>query len=60
MCSLVMMDYCVKDKAIQELVLISPENILCNSNYRNMLRSSEYRHKLVAVAVDEAHCVKMW
>ena len=56
-------DYSVKDKVIQgkiELVFISPENILCNSSYRNMLRSSEYKDKLVAVAVDEAHCVKTW
>ena len=56
-------DYSVKDKVIQgkiELVFISPENILCNSNYWNMLRSSEYKDKLVAVAVDEAHCVKTW
>ena len=57
------MDYSVKDKVIQgkiELVFISPESILCNSNYRNMLRSSVYKHNLVAIAVDEAHCVKTW
>ena len=57
------MDYSVKDKVIQgkiELVFISPESILCNSSYRNMLRSSVYKHNLVAIAVDEAHCVKTW
>ena len=56
-------DFSVKEKVVQgkiELVFISPENILCNSSYRNMLRSSVYKDKLVAVAVDEAHCVKTW
>ena len=43
-----------------QLVLISPENILCNCNYRNMMLSAVYKEKLIGVAVDEAHCVKTW
>jgi len=42
------------------LVLISPENILCNCHYRNMMLSAVYKEKLIGVAVDEAHCVKTW
>ena len=57
------MDYSVKDKVIQgkiELAFISPESILCNLSYRNMLRSSVCKHNLLAIAVDEPHCVKTW
>ena len=43
-----------------QLVFISPENLLCNSQYRGMLRTPCYKSNLVAVAVDEAHCVKVW
>lgn len=43
-----------------QLVFISPENLLCNSRYRGMLCSSQYKTKLVAVVVDEAHFVKVW
>ena len=43
-----------------QLVFISPESILNNVHYRNMLHTPQYKDKLVAVAVDEAHCVKTW
>ena len=43
-----------------ELVFISPENIICNLHYRNMLLSPVYKEKLIGIAVDEAHCVKTW
>ena len=43
-----------------DLVFISPESIICNPKYRNMLLTPVYRKKLIAVAVDEAHCVKTW
>ena len=36
-----------------QLVYITPENIMDNPMYRNMLLSNIYREKLV----DEAHCV---
>ena len=42
-----------------QLVFISPENLLCNSRCHGMLCSSQYKIKLVAVVVDEAHCVKI-
>ena len=43
-----------------QLLFISPECILNNQRFRNMLLSQHYKKKLVAVAVDEAHCVKTW
>ena len=43
-----------------QLLYISPENLLNNNNFRSMLLSSNYMNNLVALAVDEAHCVKTW
>jgi bloom syndrome protein len=43
-----------------QLLYISPESLICNRLYRNMLLSPVYKERLVALAVDEAHCVKMW
>ncbi len=43
-----------------QLVLITPESLISNDTYRNMLQSTQYREKLVALVVDEAHCVKTW
>ena len=43
-----------------QLVFISPEAIINNPKYRQMLSTSVYKEKLVAVAVDEAHLVKEW
>ena len=43
-----------------QLVYISPENMLCNLTFRNMLLSDKYKHNLRALAVDEAHCIKLW
>ena len=42
------------------LVLISPENILHNPIFYNMLLSQTYKERLVALVVDEAHCIKIW
>ena len=43
-----------------QLLFISPENLLCNWVYRNMLLTDQYKKSLVCVAVDEVHCVKTW
>lgn len=43
-----------------QLVFISPESLLGNPCFRNMLLSESYKARLRAVAVDEAHCVKLW
>ena len=43
-----------------QLVYISPESILNNKKFRNMLQKSVYQERLVALVVDEAHCIQMW
>jgi len=43
-----------------QLVFISPEALLTNESWRDMLLSSVYQERLVAFVVDEAHCVKKW
>ena len=41
-----------------QLVYISPEQLIGNPRYRTMCRSEIYIEKLVALVIDEAHCVK--
>ena len=43
-----------------QLVYISPESLILNKAYRSMLLSPQYQQKLVALVIDEAHCVKTW
>ena len=43
-----------------QLLYISPENLLNNKTYCSMLLSPHYIKNMVALAVDEAHCVKTW
>ena len=43
-----------------QLVYITPENILTNSLFRNMLCGAQYQENLKALVVDEAHCIKLW
>ena len=43
-----------------ELLYISPENLLNNRKFRSMLISPSYTENMVALVVDEAHCVKTW
>lgn len=53
---------CIK-KVLQgkvQLVYISPESLLNNCSFRNMLLSPTYKTKLRALVIDEAHCVKTW
>ena len=46
----------VRDGQIQ-MLFISPESLLRNPQWREKLTSRVYKEKLVAVVVDEAHCV---
>ena len=41
-----------------QLLFISPESLLLNSRYRNMLLSKHYKEILVPLVIDEAHCEK--
>ena len=43
-----------------QLVFISPENLLNNRKFRVMFEKDIYQEKMVALVVDEAHCVKLW
>lgn len=43
-----------------QLVYISPECLLENKRYCKMLKSDVYQEKMIALVVDEAHCVKFW
>lgn len=43
-----------------QLVYISPESLVCNPMFRNMILSPVYKEKMIALVVDEAHCVKSW
>jgi ATP-dependent DNA helicase RecQ len=43
-----------------QLVYFSPESLLLESRWRDMLQSPTYCERLVGLAVDEAHCVKKW
>ena len=49
----------IKDGRYQVL-FISPESLLCNPQWRNILLSNVYQENLVCVAVDEAHCIPKW
>ena len=42
------------------VVYSSPEQLLQRSKWREMLQSEVYQKNLVAIVVDEAHCVKQW
>ena len=43
-----------------QLVLFSPEGLISNRRWRHMLREQPYASRLVALVIDEAHCVKKW
>lgn len=45
---------------VYQLVYLSPEALLTNETWREMLLSPIYQENLIAVVVDEAHCVKKW
>ena len=43
-----------------QLLYITLENLIENKMYQRMLLSSVYLGKLVALVVDEVHCVQTW
>lgn len=43
-----------------QLVLISPELLMTNLTWREMMRTNVYQENLVAFIVDEAHCIIKW
>ena len=43
-----------------QLVYISPESILRNPQWREILLTSVYKENLVGLVIDEAHCITKW
>lgn len=43
-----------------QLIYMSPESLLCVLKWREMFRSTVYQENLIAIVVDEAHCVEKW
>ena len=43
-----------------QLVFCSPENLFENPALSNMLASQIYQERMVALVVDEAHCIDKW
>ena len=42
-----------------QLVFISPENLLNNRKFCTMFEKDIYQERMVALVIDEAHCVKL-
>ena len=43
-----------------QLLFMSPETLLRDKGWRDILLSPIYQENVVALAIDEAHCVKKW
>ncbi|MCG8623522.1 MAG: DEAD/DEAH box helicase [Proteobacteria bacterium] len=43
-----------------QVVFFSPEALLCNDTWRELLQTSVYQKNVVAFVIDEAHLVKKW
>ena len=43
-----------------QLVFLSPESLVNNFRWRDMLANPIYKENLVGLIVDEAHCVQKW
>ena len=48
------------EKGVFSLIFMSPESLLQVLRWREMFRSRIYQENLVALVVDEAHCVEKW
>ena len=47
-------------KGKYQLVFISPEQLIENKRFRCMCQEECYQNRLIALVIDEAHCVKKW
>jgi len=41
-------------------VYVSPESLLCNFKFCNMLLSDKYKKNLRTLVIDEVHRIKLW
>jgi ATP-dependent DNA helicase RecQ len=56
-------DQCEMDRVYEgyyQMIFLSPESLLTTNKWRDILLSDVYQRNLVAVVIDEAHCVKKW
>ena len=56
-------DQCEMDRVYEgyyQMIFLTPESLLTTSKSRDVLLSDVYQRNLVAVVIDEAHCVKKW
>ena len=51
---------CVYLSREYQIIFLSPEVLLTELRWREMLRTEVYQNNLVGVIVDEAHCVETW
>ena len=54
---------CDMDKVYEgryPILYISPEALLTDNKWRDVLALQVYQHHLMAVVIDEVHCVKKW
>ena len=47
-------------RGLAQLLFISPESLLSNPQWREMLLLPVYQKRVVGLIVDEAHCIAMW
>ena len=45
-------------KGLCQLLYVSPESLICNLHWREVLRTKAYQENMVALVVDEAYCIK--
>ena len=43
-----------------QLIYFTPESLLLDKKWRNMLKGLVYEERLKALVFDEAHCIKNW
>ena len=43
-----------------QILFLSSEALFSSTEWRRLLSTDHYKHNLVALVVDEAHCVKKW
>ncbi len=47
-------------EGLYQVLFFSPESLLTNETWRDMIQCQTYKQNLVGFIVDEAHCVKKW
>ena len=67
-CTFVTKDLADSDDAVEQalyegsyqIIFFSPEALLCEDTWREMMQTQVYKENVVAFVIDEAHLVKKW